>query len=84
MNHALALIAFVILIGILGLSIITFASMMREHSGPQQQAADANNRQLDFMQSLVMTYGALLPIYVPDLYAHLREHQQSPARCEDE
>ncbi|MDH7793637.1 hypothetical protein [Ochrobactrum sp. AN78] len=84
MNHPFALIACLLLIGSLGFLILTIVSLLKQRPESAQTPAHAEYRQRDFLQSLVMTYGALLPIYVPELYAHLHLHQQDLARSEDD
>ncbi|GAA5629265.1 hypothetical protein Brsp05_04564 [Brucella sp. NBRC 12953] len=83
MNHPLALIAGLMLMGSLILSIVTLVSMMRQHHAVPQDAADAHNQHLDVLQSMVMIYGALLPVYLPELYAELRVHQQEASGDDD-
>jgi Ca2+/H+ antiporter len=82
-NHPVAPIAGLMLIGSLIFSIVTFVSMLKQHHEMPQDAEDAHNQHLDFLQSLVMIYGALLPVYLPELYADLRLHQHKPADKED-
>ncbi len=85
MPQPFALIAGLMLMGSLIFSIVTLISMMRKHDDITNNAGDAHNQQLDFLQSLVMIYGALLPVYLPELYNDLRTHEEArPAEEEAE